>query len=708
MTGPPEAGADDRAKLERHIQWLEAAIRRRESSIAVTRAELADARRHLDAVYASTSWRVTAPLRLVSTRLPRFAASSSRLLRLAYWTATLRLRSRLRAERSHRELAGREDRRRRERSYERWIELYDTLTLDDSQGMRSVASRLPSRPLISILMPVFNSPERYLRAAIESVVDQVYERWELCIADDASTDAHVRRVLSEYADVDDRIRVLFRSSNGGISAASNSALGIARGELIGLLDHDDVLRPHGLLLAAQAFADDHRLSFVYSDEDQIDEAGRRFGHNFKPDWDPALLLSQNYVCHFAVYRAQLVRDAAGFRSEYDGSQDWDLAFRVTSRLRPEEIAHIPHVLYHWRAIPGSAALDISEKPYAIDAARRATLAHLRRVGQRAYIVPVGSHQEVRYAPPDPPPSVTAIVPSTGDPAILTGCVETLLEGTDYPNLDVIVAVSDRSRALPAARRYLDSLEPKPRIRVAVYERPDFNYAWVVNWAVQRARGELLLLLNDDTRGTTDDWLETMVGQVIQEGVGAAGAMLLHPDDTIQHAGMLLGNGRAEHIYRGRPAGISGYVNRARVPRSAPAVTAACMLLRRHAFEGVGRMDEGLPGAYNDVDLCLKLRRAGWRVVFVPGAVLYHDESSSYGSLSVGREDEFGAELRRVHERWARELEVDPFHNPNLAIDASYPSRLAFPPRVTYPWRVASSQPALSPAAAPVASSPRVA
>jgi GT2 family glycosyltransferase len=609
--------------------------------------------------------------------------------------------------RAHGKPARREALRRQERPYERWIELYDTLPEADRERMRSLAKRLPSRPLVSILMPVFNAPERFLREAIESVVDQAYDHWELCIADDASTEAHVRAVLSEYAEADARIRVIIRSANGGISAASNSALGIARGDLVGLLDHDDVLRPHAILLAVQAFADD-RLSFLYSDEDQIDEAGRRFGHNFKPDWDPALLLSQNYVCHFAVYRAQLLRDVGGFRSEFDGSQDWDLALRVTSRLRPEEVGHIPHVLYHWRAIPGSAALDIAEKPYAIDAARRATLGHLRRAGQHAYVVPVGSHQEVRYALPDPAPSVTAIVPSTGDPAILRGCVETLLEGTDYPSLDVIVAVSERSRALPAPRRYLDSLQSESRIRVAVYERPDFNYAWVVNWAARRIEGELLLLLNDDTRGTTDDWLETLVGQVIQERVGAVGAMLLHRDDTIQHAGMLFANGRADHLYRGRPAGISGYVNRARVPRGAPAVTAACMLLRRRAFEEVGGMDDGLPGAYNDVDLCLKLRHAGWRVVFGPGAVLYHDESSSFGSLSVGREEAFGAERRRVHERWGREMEVDPFHNPNLALDASFPSRLAFPPRVAYPWRAASWQSAESTIPAPVSSSARVA
>lgn len=684
---PPEASSNVDGEAERHIEWLETAIRRRETTIARAEAEVADLRRRQDATYASTSWRVTSPLRRVSSRAPTVAGATLWALRLAYWTAMLRLPSRLRAERARRQLARSDARRRRERSYERWIARYDTLTRDDRDGMRALADTLPSQPLVSVLMPVFDPPERFLRAAIQSVVDQVYPRWELCIADDGSTKAYVRRVLEEYARSDERIRVVFRESNDGISAASNSALGLAGGELIGFLDHDDMLRPHSLLLAVRAFVEDRRLAFVYSDEDQIDEDGRRFSHNFKPDWDPTLLLSQNYVCHFAVLRAELVRDHGGFRTEYDGSQDWDLALRVTSSLRPAEIGHVPHVLYHWRAIPGSAALDIGEKPYAVGAARRATSAHLRRSGRRGYIVPVGTHQDVRFGLPDPAPTVTAIVPSTGTPAILTGCIETLLARTEYPTLDVVVAVSERTRTEPGRRRYLDSLGSEPSIRVATYPEHDFNYAWVVNWAAQQVHGELLLLLNDDVTATTEDWLEAMVGHVLQDGVAAAGARLLYRDDTIQHAGMLLGDGKAEHLYRGRHAGVPGYINRARLPRSASAVTGACMVVRRDAFEAVGRMDEGLEVAYNDVDLCLKLRQAGWRVVFVPGAVLYHDESSSFGSLSAGREEEFRAERLRVYDRWGRALEDDPFHNPNLALDPSYPSRLAFPPRVSYPWRL---------------------
>jgi GT2 family glycosyltransferase len=669
---------------DRHVDWLQRAIRRREAALSEQQEAIDELRHELESVYASTSWRLTAPLRGFSSSHGRAAAVLRTALRLAYWTATLRLPRRLRSLRAAREAARRDDRRRRELSYERWIELYDTLTSDDLGALRSLANALDETPLVSVVMPVFDPPEWALVEAIQSVLDQVYENWELCIADDASTEPHVRRVLDAYARRDPRIRVVYRASNGGISAASNSALEIAQGELVALLDHDDVIRPHALLLVVREFAADERVGFVYSDEDQIDEHGRRYGHNFKPDWDPTLLLSQNYVCHFAVFRIELVREGGGFRSEYDGSQDWDLALRVSSMLPSEGVAHIPHVLYHWRAIPGSAALGVAAKPYAVDAGRRAAADHLRGRGQRCYLVPVGTHQSVRYALPDPPPSVSAIVPSTGDPTLLDACIRSLLDDTDYPSLDVVVVVSEEARV--RQRRYLTELERDPRVHLHTYAERAFNYAWAVNFGAAKAAGELLLLLNDDIRAARDDWLEAMVGQVLQDGVGAAGALLLYEDRTIQHAGMLLGAGDAKHLYRRRPAGIAGYVNRARLPRGVSAVTGACMLVRRELFVALDGMDEALEVAYNDVDLCLKLRRAGWRIVFVPDAILYHRESASFGSLTLGREDAFSAERRRIRTRWHDEVEDDRFHNPNLALDAAYPSRLAFPPRRPYPWR----------------------
>jgi GT2 family glycosyltransferase len=283
--------------------------------------------------------------------------------------------------------------------------------------------------------------------------------------------------------------------------------------------------------------------------------------------------------------------------------------------------------------------------------------------------------------------VSAIVPSTGDPRLLDGCIRSMLDHTDYPSLNVVVVVSESQRDEPRQRRYLAHLEAERRVRLCTYAKRPFNYAWAVNLGAAEADGELLLLLNDDIEALTDDWLEAMVGHVLQDGVGGTGAMLLYDDETIQHAGMLLGEGDAKHLYRGRPAGIAGYVNRARLSRGVSAVTGACMLVHREVFEELGGMDEELEVAYNDVDFCLRLRHAGWRIVFVPDAVLYHRESASFGSLTIGRENEFEAERSLMRTRWGPELDVDPLHNPNLAVDACHPSRLAFPPRVVYPWRM---------------------
>ena len=298
-------------------------------------------------------------------------------------------------------------------SYARWVAEHDTLGASDVAGMAALYGSLDRAPLVSVLMPVFDAPEQALRAAIESVCAQAYENWELCIADDASSAPHVRTVLDEYAARDPRVKVVRRPHNGGISA-SNSALELARGTLVALLDHDDLLRPHSLLLSALPFLDDSRVGFVYSDADRVDVEGRRISHYFKPDWSPSLLLCQNYLCHLSVIRTELIRAVGGFRRGFDGSQDWDLALRVTERLPPGGVVHVPHVLYHWRAIEGSMASEgLAAKPYAADAARRAVEEHLVRVGRPGYVLPVGDHQKVRFFAESPPPPVSVVVPSTG-------------------------------------------------------------------------------------------------------------------------------------------------------------------------------------------------------------------------------------------------------------------------------------------------------
>jgi O-antigen biosynthesis protein len=704
LENDPRAGrADDAARLSEQLAderrltcWLSNIVWRREDDLRKAREAAAAAEREVAAMLASTSWRATSPLRAIArlrvasragprrTALARFP---HRVAKVVYWSATLQLRPRLRDRRQRIAVERRRELEGRKRSYARWVAEYDTLTDADIDAMRGLDRALTYRPLVSVVMPVFNSTEGFLREAIESMRAQVYENWELCIADDGSSMPRVRQVLDEYEERDKRIRVVYRSERGGISAASNSGLELAKGELVGFLDHDDVLRPHALLLVVHAFGEAPDASYVYSDEDKIDEAGRRFSHYFKPDWNPTLLLSQNYLCHFSVVRTDLVRRVGGFRSEFDGSQDWDLALRISEVAPPNGIVHVPHVLYHWRAVPGSAAAGIEAKPYAIDAARRATEDHLRRIGRSGYIAPVGDHQSVRFFVPPPRPVVTAIVPSTGRRDLLEPCLSGLLDRTDYDELEIIVAVSETAADDDSTRRILERAAGDPRVRIMRYPPRPFNHPWTVNRAAASARGDLLLMLNDDTRVIRDDWLEIMVGHALQDHVGAVGGLLLYPDDTVQHAGMLVGaRGVAEHLYAGRSADVSGYANRARVPQDLSVVAGTCVLVRREAFDELHGLDESFPVCYADIDFCLRLRQLGWRVVYVPDAALYHLESASFGSHQDGREDEHRRDDERMRQRWGHVLLDDPMHSPNLELNAASPGELAFPPRVSYPWR----------------------
>ena len=658
-----------------------------ELRLAEAQSATADSDRRLDEVYRSTSWRMTAPVRLFSSRHGGIARLLRRSAKLVWWTLTLQLPRRLRGRREAIADARRAARRPPE-VYTDWVHEFDTLDDADLAGMTALYESLARRPVVSVVMPVFDPPERVLREAIESVRTQVYADWELCIADDASTKPHVRRVLDEYGLRDDRIRVVRRTTNEGISAASNAALEIARGELVALLDHDDLLRPHSLLLSVLPFLEDERVGFVYSDADRVDEEGRRTSHHFKPDWSPALLLGQNYLCHLSVMRADLVRAAGGFRSAYDGSQDWDLNLRVTELLPPEGVVHVPHVLYHWRAIAGSVASQgVEAKPYAVDAARRAVEDHLARTGRHGYVLPVSDHQKVRFFVPSPKTPVSVVVPSTGRRELLEPCIDGLLSKTAYAELEIVVAVDETARADPTRRRFLAELSSTPRVRLHVYPARTFNYALTIDEAVATTDTPLVLLLNDDTEVVYEDWLDALVGYAQEERVGAAGGMLVYPDGTVHSAGMLVGaRSIAENRYHRRAAAVSGHANRARLPQDLTAITGTCMLVRREAFDEVGGLDVSFPVAYNDVDFCLKLRRAGWRVVYVPDAVLIHQGSASFETHQKGREEEHARDAARMHERWGAALLDDPMHNPNLELDASDPSRPAFPPRADYPWR----------------------
>ena len=574
--------------------------------------------------------------------------------------------------------------------YARWIPAHDTLDDDDRRLIGRHIACFRARPLISVLMPVHNTPENFLVAAIESVQRQLYPNWELCIADDASTLAHVRPLLERFAREDRRIRVAWREENGHICAASNSAMELTRGEFVALLDHDDQLAPHALYMVAAAIENNPELDLIYSDEDKIDGRGRRFGPYFKPDWNPDLLLGQNYVSHLSVFRATLLLQQGGFRPGLEGCQDWDLTLRVAEATTPERIFHIPHVLYHWRVAAGSTACGHEAKPYVADAARRAVADHLARVGAAAHVIPAsGSYVRVRWALPRPAPRISIIVPTRNSHELLRRCVEGVLGRSSYPNFELLI-VDNQSNDV-ATLDYLDILRQQHRLSVLRYDAP-FNFAAITNYAVRYATGELLCLLNDDTDVISPDWLTELASHAVRSEIGAVGAMLYYPNNSIQHAGVIIGmGGVAGHWQMGARRGATGYFGRAALIQDFSAVTAACMMLRRDVFEEIGGMDaEHLPVAYNDIDLCLRIREQGYRILWTPYAELYHHESATRGKDETPEQcARFERESEWMRTRWADWLADDPAYNPNLSLQVAWPY-LARPPRRGKPWRAALS------------------
>ncbi|HWA10187.1 MAG TPA: glycosyltransferase [Opitutaceae bacterium] len=577
--------------------------------------------------------------------------------------------------------------------YEKWIEVYDQHPPDVLKAQRERAEKFRHRPLISVLMPVYNTPERWLRRAIESVRGQSYPHWELCIADDASPQPHIRPLLEEYARQDSRIKVTFREKNGHISAASNSALELATGEFVSLLDHDDELAPHALFEIAALLDAKPATDFIYSDEDKIDEDGRRHEPYFKPEFLPDLFHSQNYTSHLTAYRTSVMRAVGGFRPGYEGSQDWDLALRVSGHIAADRIRHIPKILYHWRAIPGSTALMISEKSYPLEAARRALTDHFGRLGQPVTLSVVpGDHWRVQYPLPANPPLASLVIPTRNGLRFLQRCVDSILEKTTYPNFEVLVV--DNGSDEPATLAYLQSLTDgthpllaKPAgpgqrtARVLRYAAP-FNYSAINNHAVKHARGELIGLLNNDLEVITPGWLDEMAAQALRPEIGCVGAMLYYPNDTIQHAGAVVGlGGVAGHAFRDFPRGTDGKFNRARLVQNYSAVTAACLVIRKSIYEQVGGLDENeLAVAFNDIDFCLKVRAAGYRNLWTPFAELYHHESATRGTDDTPeKEDRFRREVETMMMRWGPELSSDPAYNANLTLELNDFS-LAAPPR----------------------------
>ena len=572
------------------------------------------------------------------------------------------------------------------RSYDNWSETYTELSEGDIEAIGRHIEALPHKPLLSVIMPTYNTPAETLRSAIDSIKGQIYQNWELCIADDASTLEETRAVLQDYEGTDDRIKVTYRETNGHISEASNTALDTAGGEFVVLVDHDDELTSHALYMLATEINRFPDVDIIYSDEDKIDDSGKADHPYFKPDFSPDMFLSQNYINHLGAYRRVLVEAVGRFRKGFEGSQDYDLALRVIERSTPDKIRHIPFVLYHWRSLEGSVAAGEKEKSYALDAARKAIREHLKRRGIKA-TVNAGNDEfshRVIYALPKKRPKVSLVVPTRDRINLLKMVVKGVQEHNDYPNWDLTII--DNGSEEPETVTYLEEITKDQRIKVIRDDGP-FNFSRLNNRAVRATDGEIIALVNNDIEPISRDWLSEMVRQLVQPGVGAVGAKLYYPNDTLQHGGVIVGlGGVAGHFDKRLPRDKRGYFGRATLVQNFSAVTAACMLVHRSVYEEVEGLDEvNLAVAFNDVDFCLKIRKAGYRLVWTPYAELYHHESVSRGlDTAPEKVDRFASEIRIMQERWDTKFESDPYYNPNLTLDHERPI-IADPPRVIRPW-----------------------
>ena len=555
----------------------------------------------------------------------------------------------------------------RQRNQYTWYLLSLKKIEDGKDIKRERAKAFQYRPKVSIIVPVYNTNEKWLRLCIKSLLTQVYDNWELCIVDGGSTKPLVREVLEGYAKQDGRIKVKFLTENKGIAGNSNEALALASGEFVGFLDHDDELASSALYEVVKLLNEDREIDFIYSDEDKVSLRGERLDPHFKPDWSADTLYSYNYITHFSVIRKAIIDKLEGFSKGYDGSQDYDLflrAIEITSK-----IAHIPKVLYHWRMVSQSVASSDKVKSYAYVAAKKAIKDSLGRSKTEAEVLDgpfVGSYR-VKYKILGNP-KVSIIIPTRDKVKVLQRCIQSVLDKTEYNNYEILI-VDNQSRE-PQTFRYYEEIGSNLKVRIAKYDEP-FNYSKINNYAVSLIDSEYILFLNNDTEVISREWLTAMLEHVQREKVGIAGALLYYPNNTIQHAGVIVGiAGFAGHSHRHFSRNGLGYMRRAKLIQNLSAVTGACLLTKKSVFEEVAGFDENYSVALNDVDFCLKIRKSHYLIVYTPYAELYHHESLSRGYEDTEEKKiRFRKEIEFFQRKWRDVLDKgDPYYNPNLTLD----------------------------------------
>lgn len=555
--------------------------------------------------------------------------------------------------------------------YAKWRE-GDFLTDKERQDQKKRKWKQPVK--ISVLVPAYRTPESYLRQMIESVQAQTYENWELCIADGSGKEESLEKIVSQYAAKDSRIRYQLLDKNEGISGNTNAAIRMASGEYLAFFDHDDLLAEDALYEAARAI-EEQKAELIYTDEDKVRaDLSEYFQPHFKPDYNPDLLCANNYICHLVVVKKELADRVGGLREEFDGAQDHDFLLRITERT--DRIVHIPKVLYHWRIHKASTADNPASKLYAYQAGQKAISEHLKRLGLEAEVSQTKDFGFYRVSyPVQGTPLVSIVIPNKDEKDTLKACLESIKEKTTYPSYEIVIVENNSQTS--EIFEYYKEIDGKDGIRVVTWKEP-FNYSKINNFGFQYAKGDYVICLNNDITVITPSWIEEMLGYCQRPGTGIVGVRLYFPDDTIQHAGIIVGmGGCAGSLFVGMNRKRTGYMHKAALVQDLSAVTAACMMVKREAFEAAGGFEESLAVAFNDVDFCLKVRRAGYLVVYNPYAELYHYESKTRGlEDSPEKQRRFQSEIEYMRCHWLDILKRgDPYYNRNFSLkDCNYSIR----------------------------------
>ncbi len=655
--------------LNDNVDILNSHVANLNSVVSDLRVEVVNYSNRLFEIQNSFFWKLTSPFRFVINKIKSFAQKHERLLLiLIYFKGFLRggFKNGKRRVNSYLEYAAKVS--NIAKVYEDALALYVT----DEVRNKEQSKKFEKNIKFSILVPLYNTPMEFLKEMIQSVQSQTYENWELCLADgsDKKHD-YVGKYCLSLQKTDRRIKYKKLKNNNGIAENTNECLKMAKGDYIALFDHDDILHPSALFEYASVI-NDKNADFIYCDEatftHEEGEGMKVVLKHFKPEFSPDTLRSYNYICHFTCFAKELYDIVGGFNNEYDGSQDYDMILRLTEKAK--KIVRVPKLLYYWRSHKASVASDSSAKPYVVDSAKRALAAHLERVSLKGWIedAKVPTTYKMQYEI-EGNPLVSIIIPNKDHTDDLDKCLRSVYEKSTYKNIEVVV-VENNSVETKTFKYYKKAEKKYNNLKVITWDG-GFNYSAINNFAAKQIKGEYILLLNNDIEVISPDWLEQMLMFAQRKDVGAVGAKLYYDDDTIQHAGVIIGlGGVAGHSHKYFARNDPGYMARSVIIQNLSACTAACLLMRKEVFCEVEGLDEGFAVAFNDVDLCMKIRKAGYLIVFTPYAEFYHYESKSRGPEdSPEKIIRFNREINRFKDRWSKELEAgDPYYNPNLTLD----------------------------------------